>query len=99
MTTIVNIKHTKCDVKCDRTSIFGNPFHIGEFTRDEACDRYIPYFKNKLTDPDFRAKVLRLKNKILGCWCQCNPPCKNLKCKSLRCHLETIIEYLNNSES
>lgn len=96
MTTIVNLRHRKCEVICDRTSIFGNPFEIGrDGTRDEVCEKFIPYFNNKLTDPDFHGKVLALKGKKLGCWCKCEPHCYHDKCKQLRCHLQTIVEFLD----
>jgi len=99
-TVIVNLRHNKPDVACDRSSIFGNPFEIGrDGTRDDVCDKFVPYFKKKLTNPDFRAKVLALRGKRLGCWCKCEPQCSNPKCKPLRCHLETIVEYLDNYET
>lgn len=95
MITIVNLHHTKCEVNCGRPSIFSNPFEIGrDGDRNEVCEKFIPYFYNKLRDPDFRAKILALKDKKLGCWCRCLPPCNNSKCKSHRCHVETIVEYL-----
>lgn len=100
MTTIVNMRHHKCDIVCDRTSPFGNPYQHGrDGTRNDACDKFKIYFYKKLNDPIFRDKVLSLKNKKLGCWCRCLPPCNNPKCKSLRCHLETIVEYLEKYES
>jgi hypothetical protein len=87
-TTIVNIRHTKADVYCGRGSDFGNPYKIGEDgTRDDVCDKFIPYFEKKLRDPKFRDKVLTLRGKKIGCWCL-----------PLRCHLETIKKYLDNLE-
>lgn len=99
MTVIVNLRHHKCDIPCDRTTPFGNPFDHNRLgiTRDEACERFIPYFKKKLTDPEFHAKVMALKGKRLGCWCRCLPHCGNEKCKSHRCHLETIVKWLENN--
>jgi hypothetical protein len=100
MTTIVNMRHHKPEIVCDRTSIFGNPFdhmRLG-ITRDEACDRFEEYFKKKLTNPEFRDKVLSLRGKKLGCWCRCLPPCNNPKCKTHRCHVETIARFLNEYE-
>lgn len=97
MTQIVNLRHRKADKVCDRTSVFGNPYHIGKFTRDEACDLYEIYFNNRIkTDIKFKNLVLQLKGFSLGCWCRCYPPCFHPKCKSLRCHVETIIKYLEN---
>jgi len=86
-TTIVNMKHERADVNCGRGSIYGNPYRIGiDGTRDEVCDKYKEYFYKKILNPTFRNKVLLLKSKKLGCWC-----------KPLRCHLETIKEYLDNN--
>jgi hypothetical protein len=88
-TVIINLHHTKrCDVFCDRFSIFGNPFDYQKMgiTRDEACELFIPYFKNKLTNPEFRDKVLALRGKVLGCWCV-----------PKRCHVQTIVEYVESN--
>ena len=99
MTIIVNLKHCSADVICDRTSIFGNPFLVGKYTREEACNLYAEYFhKRILTDKKFYDKVLSLKNKKLGCWCRCIPECGHSKCKKqLRCHCETIVNWLNEN--
>jgi len=96
-TVIVNMRRHKPDVVCDRSSIFGNPFDHQKLgiTRDECCDKFEEYFYNKLKNSEFRAKVDTLKGKRLGCWCKCDPPCNDPKCKSHRCHLETIVNYLN----
>lgn len=99
MTQIVNLKHRKADVICDRRSRYGNMFHIGfHGTRDEVCDKYEKYFnENILTDYKFRASIHSLKGKTLGCWCRCIPECGHEKCKKqLRCHCETIKKYLDN---
>lgn len=95
-TVIVNLRHHKAEVVCDRSSIFGNPFDFQQLgiTRDEACDRFEDYFNKRLQDDEFRAKVMALKGKRLGCWCRCSPPCDNPKCKGHRCHLETIVKYV-----
>lgn len=96
-TSIVNLRHhNTAEVNCGRGSPFGNPFDHNRLgiTRDEACEKFKLYFYKKLQDSEFRAKVLALKGKRLGCWCRCLPPCDNPKCKTHRCHLETIVEYL-----
>ena len=86
-TTIVNVKHNKCDVYIGRGTPFGNPFRIGvDGDRKQVLDKYKEYFiKRGLTDPMFRDKVLSLKGKTLGCWCV-----------PLACHGDVIIEYLEN---
>lgn len=98
-TSIVNLRHHTAEVNCGRGSIFGNPYEIGrDGTRDEVCEKFITYFYKKLQDPEFRAKVMLLKGRKLGCWCKCSPPCNNMTCKSHRCHVETIVEYLKQNE-
>ena len=86
-TTVVNIRHQKCQIYCGRGSFFGNPYDYEKLgiTRDEACELFVPYFRKKLTDPDFCAKVMTLRGKVLGCWCV-----------PKRCHVETIVEYLES---
>ena len=97
-TVIVNMRCHVPDVACDRSSIFGNPFDHNRLgiTRQEACERFEEYFHQKLTDPVFYDKVMALKGKRLGCWCRCLPPCNNPKCKSHRCHVETIVKFLES---
>jgi len=97
-TSIVNLRHhNTAEVYCGHSSPFGNPYvHGRDGTRDDVCDKFAEYFRNKLHNPEFHAKVLSLKGKRLGCWCKCSPPCNNPRCKSYRCHLETILEYLEN---
>lgn len=88
MTTVVNIKHNKCDAYIGRGSPFGNPFRIGvDGDREQVLAKYRTYFKRRLTDPKFRDSILSLKDKVLGCWC-----------KPLLCHGDVIIEFLETNE-
>ena len=87
-TVIVNLRRETCDVRCDRFSIFGNPYRIGkDGTRDEVIEKYGPYFYSRLTNPEFRARVLALKGKRLGCWCV----------PEYQCHLEWIVDFLERT--
>jgi hypothetical protein len=92
MTAVVNIRRkrgaqkVKYDVYIGRGSPFGNPFKIGEDgDRKQVLDKYRVYFYKRLTNPEFRDKVLSLKGKVLGCYC-----------KPLGCHGDVIIEYLKH---
>ena len=98
MTQVVNIrkkngqKRQSYDVLIDRRTEFGNPHPIGQcdlcnrvHDRNEAVEMYKRDFYLCLTDSEFRDKVLKLKNKILACWC-----------KPLKCHGDVIVEYLEN---
>ena len=95
MCKVVNIRKEKCEVYIGRGSIFGNPYtHIpikntkAEFqvkTRQEAIDKYREYFYNRIeNDTEFLDEVLRLKDKVLGCYC-----------KPLDCHGDIIKEFLD----
>jgi hypothetical protein len=99
-TSIVNLRHhNTAEVYCGRGSVYGNPFEIGrDGDRNDVCDKFEKYFHNKLLNTEFRANVMSLKGKRLGCWCKCSPPCNNPKCKPHRCHLETIINYIENEK-
>jgi len=87
MTTVVNVKHTKCDAFIYRGTPFGNPFDYMKLgiTRTECIAMYRAWFYKKLNDPRFRDKVLELKGKALGCYCA-----------PLECHGDVIVEYLNS---
>lgn len=93
MTTVVNIKRTQqYDQYIGRAGrgqdgYFGNPFVLqpGQ-PRGSTLDSYKTYFYEKLaTNPIFKARILALKDKTLGCFC-----------KPHTCHGDIIAEYLNN---
>ena len=91
-TTVVNLFKNKYDIYIGRAGkeqdgYFGNPFPLkpGE-TRGATIERYKEYFDNRIAnDPAFKARVLELKGKTLGCFC-----------KPYSCHGDIIAEYLNN---
>ncbi|MFA7101502.1 MAG: DUF4326 domain-containing protein [Bacilli bacterium] len=86
-TTVVNIYKTKDlnYVYIGRGSPFGNPFVIGkDGIREEVIEKYRSYFRGKLEDPAFKAMVLRLRGKRLGCFC-----------KPKACHGDIIKEWLD----
>lgn len=87
MTTVVNKRLQPYDTYCGRGSIFGNPYEIGhDGTREQVIERYKIWFNFLLRDPIFRAEVLKLKNKRLGCFC-----------KPLACHCDVIADWLDKN--
>lgn len=88
MITIVNKYKDKYEQYGGRGSMFGNPFVIGvDGTRDEVCDMYEDYFLKRVEqDVEFRASVLELVGKTVGCFCV-----------PKRCHLETIKRWLEKN--
>jgi hypothetical protein len=93
--TIHNMRNERLtipyDVKVDRSSVFGNPFLMKtESQRDEVCDKYEKYFREKIGDERFNKEFNRLKKLLkeygkLRLFCWCFPK---------RCHAETIRNYL-----
>ena len=90
-TKIINIKSDeKYDVYIGRPSLFGNPFEIGkDGNRETVIKLYRFYFYNRLEhDTYFKSEVLKLKGKILACYC-----------KPLACHGDIIAEYLDDTKN
>ena len=86
-TLVVNAKvYQGALVMVDRTSEFGNPFRPdAHHSRDEVIERFRVYFLARVaSEPAFRARVLTLRGKTLGCWCA-----------PLRCHAQVIAEWLD----
>lgn len=76
--TVVNIKHHRCDVYIGRGSKWGNPFVIGKGSgRGEVLARYEKYILN---NPILLADLHELDDKVLGCWC-----------KPLACHGDILV--------
>lgn len=69
---------------------FGNPYRLNvEMNPGDTLERYRGYFLERLrTDPEFKAKVLALKGKTLGCFCKPNA-----------CHGDIMAEYLNGTST
>jgi len=87
MTKVVNKYRDKYDVYIGRPSIFGNPFSVKEYGREGCIARYKEYFYKRIKeDVKFKEEVLKLKDKVLGCFC-----------KPLACHGDVIKEYLDNN--
>lgn len=92
-TRVVNILKTKdYDVYIGRggqgkDGYFGNPFRLSpEESRGATLERYKTYFNNRIAnDPEFKQRVLLLKDKTLGCFC-----------KPHACHGDIIAEWLDS---
>ncbi len=78
MTRVVNLRRERYDVYIGRAGkgqdgYFGNPFTVREHGH-KALDLYRDYFLRRLeTDGGFRARVLALRGKTLGCFCKPGP--------------------------
>lgn len=99
MTTVVHKNKDMFDEYIGRGSLFGNPFtsmplgktraSIQAVNRPDSIRKYKKYFLEKIrTEPSFRESVMRLKGKILGCYC-----------KPLDCHGDIIAEFLDHPEN
>lgn len=92
-TKVVNLRREKYDVYIGRAGhghdgYFGNPFPIEASRRSETLDKFRAYFAERIeTDPDFKARVLALKGKTLGCFC-----------KPAACHGDVIAEWIDGAK-
>lgn len=86
---VVNLRKSPYDVYIGRagkgqSGYFGNPYSVAEYG-DKAIPLFREYFHERIiTDPVFKARVLALKSKILGCFCA-----------PYVCHGDIISEWLN----
>jgi hypothetical protein len=89
-TTVVNLKCEQYDVRIDRQTVFGNPFHISaSCNREQSIEQYRVYFlKRVANDAEFRNAVLALRGKRLGCWC-----------KPAACHGDVIAQWVDSYET
>ena len=96
-TTVVHMHRAEWDVKITRNyrglvpdppafGCFGNPFKLGDYSRDECIGLFRDYFLERVDrDPIFRAAVLALRGKRLACFCH-----------PLPCHGDVIKEWLDH---
>lgn len=100
-TMVVNLRYDDYDVYIGRagkgqTGYFGNPHTQGmvycpechgHHDRKDAIEAFKQYFLKRVAeDKEFRANVLALRGKRLGCFC-----------KPLPCHGDVIKEWLDNN--
>lgn len=86
-TRAVNIRYEACDVYGGRGTKLGNYLSVPGMTleqRETAIRRYMQSFRTRVAvEPEFRAYVLSLAGKRLGC-----------HCKPLPCHLDAVAEWV-----
>ena len=86
-TLVVNKRKQDYDIYIGRGSLFGNPFVIGkDGDRDEVIRKYKVWFNVRIKEQPFKAAVLMLNDKKLGCYC-----------KPLACHGDVIVEWLEKN--
>lgn len=94
-TRVVNLRRDAYDIYIGRGSRWGNPYtHLplsgtkAEFqvaSREEAVEKYLEWFIDCLhTVKDFKEETLKLKGKVLGCYC-----------KPESCHGDLIAHWLD----
>jgi len=91
ITSVVNGTKEHYDVYIGRAGrgskgYFGNPFQIGrDGTRHEVIQKFEAYFLARLdSDPEYNRRILALKGKILGCFCD-----------PLPCHGHVIAKWVD----
>jgi hypothetical protein len=82
--TVVNMKKYEYDTYIGRGSIWGNPFPLRNYSKEErnrVCDLYEVWFWTT----DLPNHLHELKDKVLGC-----------HCKPLRCHGDFLAKFVND---
>lgn len=98
-TRVVSIYRDAYDVYIGRAGkgqdgTFGNPFKPGARGRRTALQQFDAYLHARVADPAFRAAVLALRGKVLGCFCA---PAGGLTASDpLICHGQLIARWLDN---
>ncbi len=81
-TRVTNLRYFPYDVRIDRKSKWGNPFHIGpDGTREEVIEKYREWI---LDQPELLEALPELRGKRLGCWCY-----------PLPCHGDVLVELVD----
>lgn len=66
-TTTVDMRVSDYDIRIDRASKWGNPFHVGkDGDRDEVIRKYREWVTKQ---PELMEDIPKLQGKRLGCWC------------------------------
>lgn len=84
------------DVRVDRQSVLGNPFFMkDESQRDSVCDKYQMYFDKQIIDDTVFAKEFKNElQKLISIYKQHGKLRLFCWCFPLRCHAETIRNYI-----
>lgn len=71
-----------------KDSLWANPYKIhGGQSREEAIEQYRLYMVGRLLlEPELREKLVLLRGKRLGCWCD----------KEVACHGDVLITLIEN---
>lgn len=102
MTRVVHCKIEPYDVYIGRPSIFGNPYSHKEGTLarykvdtiEEAVEKYREYV---LSNPDLLKAILKLRGKVLGCWCA-KKGGLTTQDKPFKCHGQVILELIEEND-
>lgn len=89
---VVNIRFETPDVRIDRKTRWGNPFHITDTrTREQVIQDHKdwlngdPHLAELVGQPPTKQEIIdALRGKVLGCWCA-----------PLACHGDTLLEIAN----
>lgn len=88
-TRVVHCWREVYDILIDRTTKWGNPFHVWQYGREGCLKRYEEWLP---AQPQLLADLHELSGKTLGCWCK--PP-EGFKGRLL-CHGQVLAGLCDN---
>lgn len=102
-TTVVNIRLHDYDVYMGRAGkghdgYFGNPHRRVDGPPGSTLDAFRDYFFERVEeDPEFRARVMALRGKRLGCFCVDKPWLPGTP-GMFFCHAQIIAQFIEDTE-
>lgn len=81
-------RHLLCDLDPLQRGWLGNPYGLGDYSRQESIDKFREAFEHRLErDEEFRETIAGLAGLRLGCWC------RTLDEEDPACHGDVIAEW------
>lgn len=82
-TIVVNIKYSRCDIRCGRPGPWGNPYRIGkDGDRNTVIVKFERHTRNRIAKGAIKLKeIAELSGKRLGCYCAPKPCHANVLAK------------------
>lgn len=69
-TRVVHCRRERFDKYVGRPSLLGNPYELGDYTREECVSNFYSYARWRMEgDEEFAAAIRACAGLTIGCWC------------------------------